>query len=273
MVTFLAFDFAAQLSLEQVCYYGVVPRGEVLTPLLTLLIYRQLVAVDLFVLWLLFDSVQLVVHAVEEEAQELLGVLLAVAAELPCHSAYLLFQLIWSDGATSAHPCAFEERVVRVCQASSSKGLLRGIVGQEVFCQGRSGEDALENGIHETRVADVVQPCGAIAVALRWNLRDRLLRHRKVVEARTAPEPTIISRLRRLQRGDEFCARRLRRFLFFKSLPYSCAFRVLNLAVAFPEQCCVISGLLQLVLVGLLELSGVAIVVTKRILLKVLRPD
>ena len=31
--------------------------------------------------------------------------------------------------------------------------------------------------------------------------------------------------------------------------------------------------LLQLVLVGLLELSGVAIVVTKRVLLKVLRPD
>lgn len=44
-------------------------------------------------------------------------------------------------------------------------------------------------------------------------------------------------------------------------------------ALAFPEQRCVISGLLQLVFIWFLEQSGVPIIVTKGVLLKVLRPD
>ena len=43
--------------------------------------------------------------------------------------------------------------------------------------------------------------------------------------------------------------------------------------MTLPEESCVISSLLELVLVRLFELPGVAIVVTKRILLKVLCPN
>lgn len=97
VVAFLAFDFTAKLSLEQVSDYRIVPRREILTPLLTLLVNWQLITVNLLVFRLLLNTVQLIVHTVQEEAEELLGVLLAVAAELPRHSTDLLLELAWSD--------------------------------------------------------------------------------------------------------------------------------------------------------------------------------
>ena len=276
MITFQAFNFTAQLALEQVCYYRVVPGCEVLAPLRALLFYWKGVAIDFFVLWLLFDSVQFVVHAFEKEPEEFLGVLLTVAAELASDAADLLFQLTRSNGTTSAHPGAFQESVIGIRETSSSERLLRRKVRQEVLGQRCSSKNALQNRIHKTRVANVVQAGGAVAVALGYDLRDRLLGHWELINARTAPKDSLLlqrTMLGRFQWWHQFCAGWLRRLLLFESLPDSRAFGVLVLAVAFPEQGRMVSRLLHLISIRFLELSGVPIVIAKRILLKVLRSD
>lgn len=210
-------------------------------------------------------------HSIKEESQEFLSVLLSIPTELASDSTYLLFQLTWSDRASFAHPCAFQEGIVRVSQTSWSQLLLWWVFSQEVLGQWRRAENTLQDGIHETGVANVVEACGAVAIAPRHNLRDWLLWHRQVVKA--AAIAAVEAFIGRLQGWHKFCARRLRRLLLFKPLPYACASIFLAVALVFPEQGRVISGLLQLVFVWLLELSGIAIVVAKGVLLKVLGPD
>lgn len=133
MITLLTLNFTAKLTFEQICYYRVVPGGEVLTPLLTLLIYRKFIAFNFFIFGFLFNSVQLIVHAVEEESQELLRILLAIAAELASYATYLLFQLTRRDRAASAHSCILEKALVGVCEPPGPYWLLACIVGHEIL--------------------------------------------------------------------------------------------------------------------------------------------
>ena len=44
------------------------------------------VTINRLVAWLLDDAIKLVMHAVEQESEKLLGVLLPVTAELPGHA-------------------------------------------------------------------------------------------------------------------------------------------------------------------------------------------
>lgn len=111
-------------------------------------------------------------HSVQEESQELLCILLAVATELSGDPAYLLFQLARSNGSTSAESRTFQECVIRVRQRPISQGSLRSVVVQEVLRERRRREDALQYRVHETCVADVVQASGTVAVSFAgWYLR------------------------------------------------------------------------------------------------------
>ena len=91
VAAFHAFDAAAELALEQVCYNRIVTLTEVLVPDLRLGIHRFLVAVDGFVLGLLRHAVELIVHAVKYDPKKLLGVLLSITVESPSYSANLAF--------------------------------------------------------------------------------------------------------------------------------------------------------------------------------------
>lgn len=71
-----------QLAFEEVRHDGVVACFVVSAPLLRLLLNRHILEVELFVGGLLRHAVQFVVHPVDEEAHELLRVLLVVAGEL-----------------------------------------------------------------------------------------------------------------------------------------------------------------------------------------------
>ena len=91
VIAFVAPDLTAELAFEQVGDDWIVPLLEILGPDLWLFIDWLLLAVYLRVLWLLLHSVELIMHPIKEEPQELLGVLLAVSRKLPCHSAHLRF--------------------------------------------------------------------------------------------------------------------------------------------------------------------------------------
>ena len=71
-----------ELPLEQVRHDRVVTRLVVTAPLLRLLINGQVLKVKLPIRRLRCDTVQLVVHSVDQEAHELLRVLLPIATEL-----------------------------------------------------------------------------------------------------------------------------------------------------------------------------------------------
>lgn len=92
-----AFDAAAELAFEQVRDDRVVSFAEVLEPDFGLHVHRLLVAVDGFVFGLFAHAVQFVVHAVQQKSQKLLGVLLAIPAELLCDFGNCTFQVRWCD--------------------------------------------------------------------------------------------------------------------------------------------------------------------------------
>ena len=164
-----------------------------------MLIYWQFVALDLFVFWFLFDSVQLIVHAIEEESQELLSILLAIAAELASYAAYLLFEFTGCDRAASAQSSIFEESVVRVGKPPGPYRLLTRVVRHEILSQRRCCENALKDRIHEARVAYVAEAGGTIAVAFGNYFGYGFFREIELVGA-GASESALESFLRALQR-------------------------------------------------------------------------
>ena len=80
----MASNGRAELALENICNNAVVSSTEVIVPDLRLFLDGFFIAVDGLVLWLFDNSIQLVVHAVQQESEQLLGILLPVTAELSC---------------------------------------------------------------------------------------------------------------------------------------------------------------------------------------------
>ena len=97
MAAFLAFYHAHQLTLKEIRYYRVVSISKIPVPNLRLFYHGLFFAVNLLILRLLSNSVQLIMHSVEQEPQKFLRVLLASAWKLSGNSADLRLEVAWSD--------------------------------------------------------------------------------------------------------------------------------------------------------------------------------
>ena len=71
-----------QLTLKEICHYWVIRTSIVICPSLTLLGDWLAIKLEFFVLWLVFDSIEFIVHSVDHEPQELLRVMLLISREL-----------------------------------------------------------------------------------------------------------------------------------------------------------------------------------------------
>jgi len=148
-----------ELALEEVGDGRVFLVLEVLPPLRRLLVHRQVVHIHFFVLLFAPVPVHLHAHAVQEEPQELLCVLLAIPTEPRAHLRHLVLERIRRHQIIIS-PHLLQERVVGVRERRAPGELVCLELGTEVGSEVGRRENALQNGVHETRVADVTQTHG-----------------------------------------------------------------------------------------------------------------
>lgn len=93
MATLLALYHAHQLSFKQVRYYWIVPVAEISIPYLWLFYHWLLIAVNLLILWFFANSVEFIMHAIQEETEEFLSILLTIPWELSSYPTHLRFKV------------------------------------------------------------------------------------------------------------------------------------------------------------------------------------
>ena len=143
-------------------------------------------------------------HRVEQAAQELVGVLLAAAAELPPHGAHVEDELLWEDRGLVAAEQPVGQPLQRAERAEAHGAALAAVVGRlQVVAQDRAVEQALQRGVQEAGVSHVVEAgrdparSGA-ARPLRRQLRVVEQRQRRVDRLQL---PRLLLRLGRRRRG------------------------------------------------------------------------
>lgn len=136
-----------------------------------------LVVVHLLVLRLRRDAVGVDADGFEEVDQELVGVLLVVAAEDPRLARYRAFEAAGFDVARVVRADVVDEQVELLGDAELARTDRAHLL--ELVCEARRVEHALQRGIHEAGVSDVRQSAEAF---LRARFVPRLQRD-PVVEA------------------------------------------------------------------------------------------
>ena len=124
VLAYHALQLATKLPFEQICYYWVVASTEILVPDFRLLIHRFSFTIYFLVRRLLHHAIQLVVHAVQKEPQELLGILLAVAGELSGYTTHLVLECARCDVAALSISRGLEKVAITETQILISKFLV-----------------------------------------------------------------------------------------------------------------------------------------------------
>jgi len=151
MLTRQALKPIHKLAAEDICHDWVVFFLIVVLPLLALFGGAQFIEVHFFVFWFWSHSIQLIVHSVNQETHELLGVLLSEAWELRRSTGELVFEFARSNCATCLTR-DLQELHEWICQGCCSQLLLFWKRIQDVVVKVWRGHYTLQDAVHKASV-------------------------------------------------------------------------------------------------------------------------